>query len=154
MEQKRKDLLYNLKHNTYCRLAPSKIHGVGVFAVKNIPKGVNPFKMTANREIKYNSIKLSKDDIDQLDKNVKKIVTDFITLTGCTEGTSSKNYYYIPYLGMNCIDMSFYMNHSDKNNVIVNSKGTNPNYDSFVTARAIRQGEELTINYHDYELLE
>jgi len=27
----------------YCRLAPSSVHGVGIFAIKDIPKGINPF---------------------------------------------------------------------------------------------------------------
>ena len=38
---KRKRLLGNLK-NTYCRLKPSNIEGVGVFAIRDIPQGVNP----------------------------------------------------------------------------------------------------------------
>ena len=32
-----------LKNNYYCKLKPSLIHGVGVFAIKDIPKGINPF---------------------------------------------------------------------------------------------------------------
>lgn len=28
----------------YCKLAPSPLHGIGVFAIKPIPKGTNPFK--------------------------------------------------------------------------------------------------------------
>ena len=34
----------NLKNNVYCRISRSKIHGVGVIAIKDIPKGINPFK--------------------------------------------------------------------------------------------------------------
>ena len=37
-------ILEHLKNNIYCRLKPSKIHGVGVFAIRNIPKNTNPFK--------------------------------------------------------------------------------------------------------------
>ncbi|MBI5369869.1 hypothetical protein HZA85_01610 [Candidatus Uhrbacteria bacterium] len=33
-----------LLQKTFCRLQPSSIEGVGVFAVKEIPEGVNPFE--------------------------------------------------------------------------------------------------------------
>ena len=37
-------LLRNLFEQTYCRLRPSPIHGVGVFAIRAIPTGVDPFE--------------------------------------------------------------------------------------------------------------
>lgn len=36
-------LLQNLAHHTYVKLAPSSLHGVGVFAVVDIPPGIDPF---------------------------------------------------------------------------------------------------------------
>ena len=41
---KTKQRILNELKNTYCRLKPSKIEGVGVFAVRSIPKKTNPFK--------------------------------------------------------------------------------------------------------------
>ena len=40
-----KEVLAVRKLNTqvWCRLAPSNIHGIGIFAIKNIPKGTDPF---------------------------------------------------------------------------------------------------------------
>jgi hypothetical protein len=38
-------LIENL-NNTYVRIMPSKIHGVGVFAIRDIPKGICPFGWT------------------------------------------------------------------------------------------------------------
>ena len=35
-------MLKHLRENVYCRLAPSTVHGVGVFAVRDIPAGVDP----------------------------------------------------------------------------------------------------------------
>ena len=32
-------LLYELQSNTFVRLKPSPLHGIGVFAIRNIPKG-------------------------------------------------------------------------------------------------------------------
>ena len=40
-------LLKHLQNDIYCRLDVSKIAGIGVFAIKTIPKGVNPFKILA-----------------------------------------------------------------------------------------------------------
>lgn len=31
-------------NKVYCKLQPSPLHGVGIFAIRTIPKGVNPFK--------------------------------------------------------------------------------------------------------------
>ena len=42
MQKAKQDILKNLE-NTYCRIRTSKINGVGVFAIKDIPKGINPF---------------------------------------------------------------------------------------------------------------
>ena len=35
-------ILYQLKNDIYTRLAPMK-HGIGVVAIRHIPKGVDPF---------------------------------------------------------------------------------------------------------------
>ena len=37
---KRKKLLRHLHDEVYCRIGVSPIHGVGVLAIRNIPKGV------------------------------------------------------------------------------------------------------------------
>ena len=36
-------LILRRLERVYCKLAPSPIHGVGIFAIKDIPKGTNPF---------------------------------------------------------------------------------------------------------------
>jgi hypothetical protein len=41
---KKDKLLHNLEDDTYVRLRPSKLQGVGIFAIKDIPKDVNPFR--------------------------------------------------------------------------------------------------------------
>jgi hypothetical protein len=37
-------LLKHLQQEVYCRLGISPLHGIGVFALRAIPKGVNPLK--------------------------------------------------------------------------------------------------------------
>lgn len=33
------NIINHLNNTVYCKLAPSKIHGIGVFAIRDIPKG-------------------------------------------------------------------------------------------------------------------
>jgi len=130
----KKQLINNLTNDVYCRIMPSKIHGVGVFAIKDIPKGIDPFKTTNN--IKYNSIELYDQDIKDLDINVKKMLDDFF----------GKECTYVPLNGLNSLDISFYMNSTENPNIdtIDDEKSE---YFVFRTNRDIKKGEELFIKY-------
>jgi hypothetical protein len=139
---KRENLLTNLKNDTYCRIGKSSIHGVGVIAIKTIPKGVDPFRITGNRSINYKCIAVSQKEINSLNPTVKKLVTDFIHV-------DENNMYFIPYYGMNSIDITFYMNHSKNNNISVKSSSKNE-YMIFYANKIINEGDELFINYKDY----
>lgn len=136
---KKERLLFNLQNDTYVRLQPSSVQGVGVFAVKDIPRGIDPFKTPI--KIKYGTIKLTKSEINSLNPGVKKMVKDFIDPSG--------DFYYVPENGLNSLDISFYLNHSETNNLeIIEGDGE---YLSFITIRPIKRGEELTINYGEYK---
>lgn len=138
-------LLKNLQKDTYCRLKPSKGNGVGVFAIRDIPKGKDPFVLADGKKIHKVPIEITKKDIKKhnIPPSVVKMVEDFVT----DEGTR----YFIPALGLNSIDISFYMNHSVKgcNVDIVTSKKSD--FLEFRTARKIKKNEELFINYSDYD---
>ena len=138
----KKDLIDNLKNDIYCRIGISKISGVGVIAIRNIPKGINPFKMTKGKCLKYRSINVTKKDIINLSPDVQKLVTDFIS-------PNDDLTYSIPSNGLNSLDISFYMNHSKNNNIDVLE--TKCDYLEFVTNIKIKKGDELTINYNDYK---
>jgi len=135
--------LKNLE-NIYCRIGVSKIAGVGVIAVKNIPKGVNPFELTNKEVIDHRLIKITKKELDELPNETKKLIKDFLTPE---YGTGDV---YVPYLGMNSLDISFYMNHSDNNNVSVVLSDATSDFYEFRTNKVIKKGTELTINYDDY----
>lgn len=137
---KKDKLLNNLENETYVRLKASPLQGVGVFAIRDIPKGVNPFKM-ANK-VKYKSIKVSTNELKYVHPEVKKMITDFIEPDG--KG------YYIPENGLNSLDISFYLNHSSNNNLAI-VDDDNDEYSSFETLRPIKKGEELLIDYKDYK---
>ena len=105
----KKDLIKNM-NDIYCRLGCSKIHGVGIFAIKEIPKDTNPFMTVSSKCGMDKVIKVHKDEIKNINPNVLKMVDDYV-------GPSENNFYYIPKDGLNSLSIRFYLNHSDKPNV-------------------------------------
>jgi SET domain-containing protein len=137
----KKALIKNLKEDVYCRIKPSKKHGVGVFAIKDIPKNVNPFLYTNNKCIKSKIINISQDEIKSIPNEVKKMIDDFYH--------KEDDIYGIPYKGLNANDISFYMNTSSKPNVGFESDDK-CSMIIFKSLRKIQKGEELFINYDDF----
>jgi hypothetical protein len=131
--RKAKKVVENLK-NVYCRLGVSAIHGVGVLAVRKIPKGINPFADAANT--KWEKVPL--EDIKDIHPGIKKMINDF----GVKEG----NNIWIPKAGFNNLGPSCYLNHSESPNMVAMDGG-----DWFITLREIEEGEELTVDYTTYD---
>lgn len=127
-----KDNLIKKLSRTYTRIKPSKNKGVGVFAIRNIPVGINPFF-----EEKSRCIKLSEIDIKNLPKSVQKMISDFYVYDG--------KYYYVSYKGLDLNDISYFVNHSKKSNLETKDGIV------FITKRGIKTGEELTSDYTTYE---
>lgn len=132
-------LIKHLEQDIYCRIGISKIHGVGVIAIKDIPENINPFKTLIKRKDKI--ITLTDKDIKNIDENTKQILKDFF---------GSKDKYDVLLDGPNNINISFYMNHSNKPNIDI-IEDEKEEYLSFRTNRIIKKGEELLINYKDYD---
>lgn len=131
----REQLLKRVLQDCYCRLRPSKIHGIGVFAVRDIPKGKNPFKTLP----KYDSIgyvRITEDELDALPPKLSELIR---TLFVPTDGTT-----HVPNHGMNVIRLNCYLNHSTKPNM-----RTKDGY-NFIAVRKIMTGEELTVDYRTY----
>jgi len=139
---KKKQLLHNLKHDVYCRVGVSKIHGVGVIAIKDIPKGTNPYMIPGNKCIQYNAIDITKEEVNSLNPVVQKLIHDFIAQND--DGSFS-----VPYNGFNALDVSFYQNMSKQPNMdIVDVDDCD--FVQFIANRDIKTGEELTINYQEF----
>ena len=137
----KKLLLKNLKNDIYTRLFPDTHGGVGVFAIKPIPKGTNPFKISNAPCMKHAIIDVSDKYVQKLDPGTKKMISAFYVLENGIWG--------IPKPGLNANDISFYLNYSKKPNLkIVNSKKCNMVI--FKTTKDIPIGEELVINYDIY----
>lgn len=133
----KKQLLSQLKNDVYCRLGQSKIAGVGVFAIKDIPKGTNPFK---DCDIPGH-ITLSKKDLKGVDKEVIKYVRDMFVF--------ENGKFWLPSKGLQALDISYFLNHSKNPNMVAIKSG-----EEFISIRKIKKGEELTSNYLTYDNLQ
>tara|TARA_Y100000389_G_scaffold174629_1_gene184731 strand:+ start:689 stop:1081 length:393 start_codon:yes stop_codon:yes gene_type:complete len=119
--------------SVYVRLQPSKIHGVGVFAIKMIPKNFTIFKSTCL----YTKTPIS--SLDKLSEPEKSYYLDFFV--------QEDNFIYLPSIPVQSIDISFFLNHD--------STFPNVKYDydldSFVTLMPIPVGTELVYDYSSVE---
>lgn len=125
-----KEKLYeHLKDDVYCKLGVSTIHGIGVFALRDIPKGAKPLKsMVSNKEVKFSRIEL---------KSVPSTVRKHLNMFCLVE----KGRVYAPEIGMNAVNLSIYLNHSKTPNLFYNDDGV---IEAMVD---IPQGSEVTIDY-------
>ena len=134
MPDKKRKILKRLK-NTYCRLRPSAINGVGVFAIRDIPKNINPFKGVRNRRwYKFDISQLKK-----LNKEVLKMIDDFYVI-------EEDKTVLIPECALNDMDASFFVNNSESPNLKTIDGGF-----TFITLKKIKKGEELAIAYETYD---
>ncbi|MDP3763021.1 MAG: SET domain-containing protein [bacterium] len=111
------------------KIGPSKIQGIGLFAQQFIPKGtlVQKFMPGFDLIIPESEIpKLSEPAREQFLKYAYK----------------NKDGQYIL-----CFDDTRFLNHSDNPNLISND----PTEEIDIAARDIQKGEELTVNYKEFD---
>ena len=115
---------------------PSKVQGVGVFAIKDIKEGVNPFK----DEQPTTWVKLKKSELAKASEEVKKMLKGFFVEEGKYIWTNKDGFY--------SMGLSFYTNHSKNSNLraIDTKNGT-----IFLTKRKILKGEELLSDYSEFD---
>jgi len=131
---KKQEILNVLKH-TYCRIQPSAIEGVGVFAIRDIPKGIDPFRRI-RKEVWY-KFKVSE---------LKVVEPEQLSLLNHFFADNNDGTIYISDSGLNGIDISYFQNDSNKSNMRTIDGG-----EHFVTKRKIKKGEELTISYATFD---
>jgi SET domain-containing protein len=132
---KRTHLLNRVLRDCYCRLQPSKIHGIGLFAVRDIPKGRNPFGIVPKYgDIGY--VRITDDELNALPPRLSELIRELFIPT---DGKM-----HIPNYGLNVIRLNGYLNHS-----ITSNMRTRNGYD-FVALRKILVGEELRVDYRTF----
>jgi hypothetical protein len=117
----RTELLQRVLSQCYCRLQPSGIHGIGVFAVRDIPRRKNPF-LTMSRYAQPGLVRITDSELQKLPPGLL----------------------HIPTSGTNVVHIAAYLNHSTTPNL-----RTSEGFD-FIAGRKIFSGEELTVDYRTY----
>ena len=128
---KKKRLFKHLAEEVYCRLGVSPIHGIGVFAVRIIDKGVDPLRcLVSHKEISF-----TREELKDLPKGVRKQIEMFC--------------YYddkevlISTMGLNTMDFAIYINHSKTPNLRMKKDGR------FEALTKLKVGDELFMDYDD-----
>ena len=126
----KKELLHDLQHETYIALQPSPVHGIGVFAICDIPKGCkNIFSKDTG-----GWIQLSMAEAEQLPAHVREFIETYYLYDA--------DHYFIPDHGCKVMDMANYLNHSNTPNIMSVDDGS-----YFEATRDIKSGEELLVDY-------
>ncbi len=128
----KEELLKELGNNTYVMLKPSLIEGIGVFAIRDIPKGCRG--MFSQQDINDEWISISKDEVATLPPHSKFLIENYCLY--------DENNYFIPDHGFKKMDLVCFLNHSNEPNIISINEG-----EFFETIKDIKAGEELLIDY-------
>ncbi len=123
-------LLKQLAESTYVMIKASPVHGIGVFAIRDIPKGTQDIFSQGVGEW----IEVSKEEVEALPKHSRDLVENH-----CLFDEQS---YFIPDYGFKLVDLVIYLNHSDTPNVVSINDG-----ERFEAIRDILVGEELFVDY-------
>ncbi|MEI7719819.1 MAG: SET domain-containing protein [bacterium] len=131
----RKKAFLKSLNDVYCRIAATG-HGVGLVAIRPIPKGTDPLK---NADPFGNVLKIPKAELDTYPapEEAKTLVRDFCAL--------QDGVYYVPSYGMDALTKNYFLNHSKKPNMVTSDRG-----ETFFAVRDIKVGEELTADYDTY----
>ena len=116
----------------YTRIRPSRLHGVGVFALRDIKKGTSIFYGDDD-----DLVWVKKVDLKGLPKEVRNLYEDFCII-------KNKGKLYGCPRNFNLLTVAWYLNESKKPNV-----GCGKDY-RFFALRDIKKGEELTVDYETY----
>ena len=127
------ELLQELRDETYVMIRQSAIEGIGVFAIRDIPKGCRTMfsKPIPNKD---EWIVISKTEIEQLPQHSKDLIENYCLY--------DEENYFVPEYGFKKMDLVNFLNHSDTPNIISINEG-----EYFEAIRDITKGEELLIDY-------
>lgn len=116
--------------DVYARIGPSRIHGVGVLAIRDIPAGTLVFRGESER-VAW----VSRAAVRRLSPAVRALYEDFGMVAGDQIGVPPT---------LNMLSVGWYVNHADEPNLEAGEDGR------FRALRRIRRGEELTADYRTF----
>ncbi len=123
-------LLQELQTDNYVMLKPSPVHGIGVFAIRDIPKGCRSIfsKGTGGW------VRISFEEVEQLPAHSRNLIETYCLY--------DETHYFVPDYGFKLMDLALYLNHSSTPNIASVNEG-----ESFEALRDISTGEELLVDY-------
>jgi len=124
-------LLNDLKQQTYITIKSSPVHGIGVFAITDIPKGCR--EMFSRNVGEW--IKLPVTEVESLPAHSRNLIETYCLFDA--------DHYYVPDYGFKVMDLVNYLNHSSSPNIVSINDG-----EEFEALRDIKEGEELFVDYH------
>ncbi len=126
----KEELLNELSAETYVAIKPSAVHGIGVFAIADIPKGCRDlFSKNVG-----NWIKLPIADVEKLPGHSRSLIETYCLY--------DEENYFVPDYGFKVMDLVNYLNHSSAPNIVSVNDG-----EYFEAIVDIPAGNELLINY-------
>lgn len=114
----------------YTRIGRSATHGVGVLAIRSIPKDTLVFEGESELVVW-----VARDEVRRMPRAIRSLYEDFGMVWGDKLGVPPT---------LNMLSVGWYVNHSDTPNVEAGDDGR------FRTLRRIRVGEELTADYRTF----
>ncbi len=114
----------------YARIGPSRVHGVGVIAIRDIPVGTLVFR-GENERVAW----VSRAAVRRLPPATRALYEDFGMVWGGRIGVPPS---------LNNLSVGWYVNHSTRPNVEAGEDAR------FRALRRIRKGEELTADYRTF----
>lgn len=114
----------------YARIGRSRLHGVGVIAIRGIPAGTYVFRGESERVVWR-----SRAAVRRLAPALRSLYEDFGMVWGERIGVPPS---------LNRLSVGWYVNHADRPNLEVDDDGR------FFARRRIRPGEELTADYRTF----
>ena len=130
------DKLKRIADKTYCQLRPSPVQGVGVFAIRDIAKGKEPFRDALDWH-KKSYARISLRELETLPSYFVPLVKNYAVGDGKS--------YWVSLDSWNKYGIDDFLNHSSTPNI-----GAKGDY-CFVALRDIQDGEELTIDYRNID---
>lgn len=128
----KEELLHELADDTWVMIKPSPIEGIGVFALRDIPRGCRSMFSKASEQEKW--IPVSKTEVETLPPHAKALIENY-----CLYDAEN---YFVPDYGFKKMDLVNFLNHSDTPNIVSINDG-----EFFEAIRDINSGEELVIDY-------
>src|SRR5690349_14734624 len=123
-------LLSELRNDTYVMPKASPIHGIGVFAIRDIPKGTRNIFSKGKGEW----IKVPITEVEALPEHKRSLIETYCLF--------DEENYWVPEYGFKIIDPVIYLNHSSNPNIISINDG-----EEFEALVDIKEGQELLVNY-------